>query len=124
MILKQQSSVLKHSDSSPPKVELDLLSFQRLKHAPYSPDLAPLDFAIFPCLKSQLRGHRFENLHELKQETNKVFRQLLTSWFTNVYNKWVVWHQKCTSHPSRVLKRSNANDSDVLIHTKVWAGVL
>ncbi|XP_066302907.1 histone-lysine N-methyltransferase SETMAR-like [Branchiostoma lanceolatum] len=34
--------------------------FELLPHPPYSPDLAPSDFYLFPKLKSHLRGHRFE----------------------------------------------------------------
>jgi hypothetical protein len=30
------------------KLEIDLLEFQCLKHPPYSLDLAPMDFAVFP----------------------------------------------------------------------------
>jgi hypothetical protein len=29
-------------------------------HPPYSPDLAPCDFALFPKLKMKLKGRRFE----------------------------------------------------------------
>jgi hypothetical protein len=29
-------------------------------HSPYSPDLAPCDFALFPYLKMKLKGRRFE----------------------------------------------------------------
>ncbi|CAH1257192.1 SETMAR [Branchiostoma lanceolatum] len=34
--------------------------FELLPHPPYSPDLAPSDFYLFPKLKFHLRGHRFE----------------------------------------------------------------
>jgi histone-lysine N-methyltransferase SETMAR len=34
--------------------------FQLLPHPPYSPDLAPSDFYLFPKLKSELAGRRFE----------------------------------------------------------------
>jgi transposase len=30
-----------------------------LPHPPYSPDLAPCDFYLFPKLKSKLKGHHF-----------------------------------------------------------------
>jgi hypothetical protein len=33
----------------------------------YSPDLAPMDFAVFPYIKSFLQGMRFDNLSELRQ---------------------------------------------------------
>ena len=33
--------------------------FEVLPHAPYSPDMAPSDFSLFPKLKSNLRGTQF-----------------------------------------------------------------
>jgi hypothetical protein len=33
------------------QLEIDLLEFQCLKHPPYSPDLAPMDFAPFLSIK-------------------------------------------------------------------------
>ena len=35
--------------------------FELLPHPPYSPDLAPSDFYLFPLLKESLRGKVFEN---------------------------------------------------------------
>uniref|UniRef100_A0A673AZF9 Tc1-like transposase DDE domain-containing protein n=1 Tax=Sphaeramia orbicularis TaxID=375764 RepID=A0A673AZF9_9TELE len=35
--------------------------FELLPHPPYSPDLAPSDFYLFPKLKSHLRGRHFRN---------------------------------------------------------------
>ena len=57
-------NIIYHHDNAPAhsasqtNLELSLLDFQRLCHSPYSPDLAPLDFAYFPALKSNLRGGR------------------------------------------------------------------
>jgi len=39
--------------------ELANLGFQYLDHPPYSPDLAPSDYPIFPGLKKQLKGRHF-----------------------------------------------------------------
>ena len=39
--------------------------FELLPHAPYSPDLAPSDFYLFPKLKTHLRGHHFGNNNEV-----------------------------------------------------------
>ena len=36
---------------------------------PYSPDLAPSDFWLFPKLKRPLRGRRFETIDEIKAES-------------------------------------------------------
>ena len=54
-------NVVLHQDNAPShtanrtQLEIDLLDFQRVDHPPYSPDLAPLDFAYFPKLKKRLR---------------------------------------------------------------------
>jgi len=41
--------------------KLAFLVFQCLDHPPYSPDLAPLDYHLFPGLKKQLKGHHFSS---------------------------------------------------------------
>jgi len=37
-----------------------------LPQPPYSPDLAPADFFLFPKLKSTLKGRRFESTEAMK----------------------------------------------------------
>jgi len=39
--------------------KLAYLDLQCLDHPPYSPDLAPSDYHLFPGLKKQLKGHYF-----------------------------------------------------------------
>ena len=39
--------------------KLAYLGFQCLDHPPYSPDLTPSDYHLFPGLKKQLKGHHF-----------------------------------------------------------------
>ena len=39
--------------------KLAYLGFQYLDHPPYSPDLPPSDYHLFPGLKKQLKGHHF-----------------------------------------------------------------
>jgi len=41
--------------------KLAYLGFQCLDHPPYSPDLAPLDYHLFPGLKKQLKGCHFSS---------------------------------------------------------------
>ena len=36
-----------------------------LDHPPYSPDLAPCDFWLFPILKERLAGHKFDRVQDL-----------------------------------------------------------
>jgi len=45
--------------------KLAYLGFQCLHHPPYSPDLAPLDYHLFPGLKKQLKGRNFSSKAEV-----------------------------------------------------------
>jgi len=50
------------------KVMTDLLSkyeWEVLPHAPYSPDMSPPAFDLFPKLKEPMRGHHFFSLEEV-----------------------------------------------------------
>ena len=63
----QLENVLFHQDNAPPHVaastqlEISLLGFEQITLAPYSPDLAPMDFALLPCIKADLKGLRFSD---------------------------------------------------------------
>jgi histone-lysine N-methyltransferase SETMAR len=41
--------------------KLAYLGFQCLDHPPYSPDLAPSDYHLFPGLKKRLKGRHFSS---------------------------------------------------------------
>jgi len=41
--------------------KLAYLGFQCLDHPPYSPDLTPSDYHLFPRLKKQLKGRHFSS---------------------------------------------------------------
>ena len=47
---------------------LTKMSIKTVPHAPYSPDLAPCDFCLFP----KLRGCRYETIDEMKEAVTKV----------------------------------------------------
>jgi hypothetical protein len=38
-------------------------------HPPYSPGFAPCDFALFPKLKTKLKGRRFETVSDIQGES-------------------------------------------------------
>jgi hypothetical protein len=40
-----------------------------IPHPPYSPDLAPCDFALFPKLKKKLKGRRYETVSDIQRES-------------------------------------------------------
>ena len=68
------------------EIELDLLGFECLKNPPYSRDLAPMDFAVFPYIKSFLRGQRFDDLPELRQEVMNIILSMKTEQFEKIFD--------------------------------------
>ena len=44
---------------------MSVLSIKTVPHPPYSPDLAPCDFWLFPKLKEKLRGCHYETIEEM-----------------------------------------------------------
>ena len=70
-----------HDNASPHKsnVVKELLEgygWEVLDHPPYSPDLSPPDFDLFPKLKEPLRGVRYDSLDELECAVNAEVRRI------------------------------------------------
>jgi len=38
-----------------------------IQHPPYLPDLAPVDFSLFPKVKPALKGGRFSNISDIQR---------------------------------------------------------
>ena len=51
---------------------LTKMGIKTVPHPPYSPDLAPSDFWLFPKLKEKLRGCCYETIDEMKEAVTKV----------------------------------------------------
>ena len=64
-------------------------------HPPYSPALAPCDFALFPKLKDELKGKHFNDLDELRSESTRILYSYPVEWFDQVYRQWIERHRKC-----------------------------
>ena len=45
-----------------------------IQQAPYSPDMAPCDFFLFPKLKLTLRGKRFQSIEEIKENATRELK--------------------------------------------------
>ena len=65
---KKAAAVLFHQDNAPPHRAARVHQFfdddnniEVVPHAPYSPDLAPSDFWLFPAMKDTLRGRTFSS---------------------------------------------------------------
>lgn len=62
--------------------KLHELRFELLPHPPYSPDLAPSDYYLFPNLKRWLRGQRFSTNEEVEWETDAYFEGLEQDYYS------------------------------------------
>ena len=65
------------------------LGWKRLHHPPYSPDLAPSDFHLFPALKKNLGGRRFGSNTEVKQAVQRFFHMQSPDFFLEFFLKLI-----------------------------------
>ena len=63
------------------------MGIKSVPHPPYSPDLAPCDFWLFPKLKENLRGCRYETIEETKEAVTKVIDMLTQEDFHGAFQK-------------------------------------
>lgn len=93
--------VLLHQDNAPShtaastQLEISLLGFEIVKHAPYSPDLAPMDFRVFPVVKTALKGQKFDDFQELSLAAQNVVSTFDEQWYLDTYQQWIERHKKC-----------------------------
>ncbi|KAG5310817.1 MOS1T transposase, partial [Pseudoatta argentina] len=64
------------------------LRYKLLLHPPYSPDLAPYDFFLFPNLKKWLGGKKFTSNEEVIAETEAYFAEFDKSYFLEGLRTW------------------------------------
>lgn len=78
----------------------DYLSSQTIElmgHPPYSPDLAPNDFFLFPQIKDKLRGHRFSSPEDAVNAFKSRVLELSTSDWKKCFDNWFQRMQKCVN---------------------------
>lgn len=57
------------------------LKFEMVPHPPYSPDLSPSDYFLFPNMKKWLGGKRFTSNSEIIEAVNSYFEDFDSSYF-------------------------------------------
>jgi hypothetical protein len=55
---------------------------------PYSPDLAPSDFWLFPTLKMGLKGMRFATVEDIKSNATAKLREIPKENFRQRFEQW------------------------------------
>ena len=86
-----------HQDNSPVHNSilvtgyLTKMGIKTVPQPPYSPDLAPCDFGLFP----KLTGCRYETIEEMKEAVTKVIDTITQEGFHGAFSKLLEWYNKC-----------------------------
>ena len=90
-----------HHDNAPAHTALSVKQFlvskeiTTLHHPPYSPDLAPCDFFLFPKLKGILKGTRFQGVEDIKTSVTIHLKTITKEQFSQCYKAWSKRMEKC-----------------------------
>jgi hypothetical protein len=65
--------------------------------APYSPDLLPCDFYLFPKLKSRVKVYHFQRLDSVQKAVTDVIKILREADFQSHYEAWKIRWIECVA---------------------------
>jgi len=89
-----------HHDNAPAHTALSVREFLAtkqitvLEHPAYSPDLAPIDFFLFPKLKKILKGRHFDHIDYISNNTTVALKAIPQNQFQNCFEGWTRrWHR-------------------------------
>ena len=100
---KIRRGILLHQDNAPihtSRVAMEAVrecGYELLPHPPYSPDLAPSDFHLFPRLKKHIRGRRFQDDDELTTAVEGFLGDQDVEFFRSGINDWLTRWEKCVN---------------------------
>ena len=95
---KRWSAVhLLHDNASSHKWFLASEKVKVLNHPPYSPDLSPCDFFLFPRLKKMLSGNKYTSRSSLGSAVYQCLQQIPKEDYLSAFRDWVKRLQKCVS---------------------------
>ena len=108
--LWETRSWLLHHDNAPAPNALGIREFLAksniavLEQPPYSPDLAPCDFFLFPKLKEVIKGTRFQDSEAIKTAVTRELRAILEESFQECVKAWQRKLEKCIRAQGDYLK--------------------
>ena len=68
-----------------------------MSHCPYSPDLSPNDFFLFPFVKNKMRGQRFSTPEEAVEAFKAHVLEIPASEWKRCFKNWFERMQKCVN---------------------------
>ena len=103
-----------HHNNTPAHTEFSIRGFLAKKniplllHPPYSPDLAPCDFYLFRKLKSNLKGHHFGTMENIKQIVTDEIHTLTENDFRYCCDQWKIRWKHCVTFQGSYFEGDNS----------------
>lgn len=101
-----------HWDNAPVHTARKVMEFldkkanvEMLEHPPYSLDLAPADYFLFPRVKADLAGDYMDE-QTFKIKWDGAIRNINIEDFANAYRKWPDRHAKCVEVGGNYVEKS------------------
>ncbi len=92
--------MLHHDNATPHTATITLAligssGVNMIAQQPYSPDLVPSDYFLFPHLKSHLRGRQFPTVRAMEEEVHRILHAIPSDLFHKAIGQLPLrWH-KC-----------------------------
>lgn len=92
-----------HHDNAPCHTAISINEFLASKNIPlapqppYSPDLSPCDFFLFPRLKNHLKGRHFGTVVNIQMAVTDQLKTIPVSEFQHCYEDWKNRLQRCVA---------------------------
>ncbi|GFX89248.1 putative transposase [Trichonephila clavipes] len=108
-----KNSWVLHHDNAPCHTAISVNRFLASKNIPvapqppYSPDLSPCDFFLFPKLKNHLKGHHFGTLQKIQMTVTDQLKTIPISEFHQCYEEWKKRLQRCVASEGSYFERDN-----------------
>ena len=83
-----------------------------MEHPPYSPDLAPCYFFLFPKIKSALKGTRFESVDIVKAKATQLLNSVTQNDLQHCFQQWKIRMELCRDRGGFILKGITLRLSD------------
>ena len=103
-----------HHDNAPAHDALRVREFlaknsiTKMDHLPYSSDLVPCDFWLFPKLKNALKGQRFAGLSDIERNVKMLLRGIPENDFQNCFWQWQHLLMKCIASQGEYFEGNNS----------------
>ncbi|PNF37233.1 hypothetical protein B7P43_G00377 [Cryptotermes secundus] len=113
--LWKNNSWLLHHDNAPAHTSLLVREFLAknntvtMPQPPYSPDMAPCDFFLFPKIKRTLKGRRFTSIDDIKSASLKELKAIPKIEFEKCFDDWKKRWCKCIISNGDYFEGDNIN---------------